>query len=213
MVTPDNHISQSHNCTITITPDNYISEMISQVGGFCALSGVFILTLPIPIVVNRFLKIDLTYIAMMPVISQPAWRWFWDANILIQNFFSFAMYYKNRLWRTEVSRNVFFLENWMKKSKKVAHKKRERTRQQASELKEMQKFLLIKVEHIFGPWCCHRSSSRWSTQTIPSNLFDNFSRFFLLVKVKQTNSSFVLFNIKIFWDFSFLRRWWDQAST
>ena len=25
-----------------------------QVGGFCALSGVFILTLPIPIVVNRF---------------------------------------------------------------------------------------------------------------------------------------------------------------
>ena len=27
----------------------------------------------------------------------------------------------------------------------VAHKKRERTRQQASELKEMQKFLLIKV--------------------------------------------------------------------
>ena len=28
---------------------------------------------------------------------------------------------------------------------KVAHKKRERTRQQASELKEMQKFLLIKV--------------------------------------------------------------------
>ena len=47
-----------------MTPDNYISEMISQVGGFCALSGVFILTLPIPIVVNRFLKIDLAYIAM-----------------------------------------------------------------------------------------------------------------------------------------------------
>ena len=45
---------------------------------------------------------------------------------------------------------VFFFENWMKKSKKVAHKKRERTRQQASELKEMQKFLLIKVEHFFN---------------------------------------------------------------
>ena len=42
-----------------------------QVGGFCALSGVFILTLPIPIVVN-----------------------------------SFAMYYKNRLWRTEVRKNL-----------------------------------------------------------------------------------------------------------
>ena len=63
------------------------------VGGFCALSGVFILTLPIPIVVN-----------------------------------SFAMYYKNRLWRTEVN-----------------HKKRERTRQQATELQEMQKFLLIRA--------------------------------------------------------------------
>ena len=47
--------------------EEIIKEKI-QVGGFCALSGVFILTLPIPIVVN-----------------------------------SFAMYYKNRLWRTEVS--------------------------------------------------------------------------------------------------------------
>lgn len=65
-------------------------------GGFCALSGVFILTLPIPIVVN-----------------------------------SFAMYYKNRLWRTEVNA-----------------KKRERTRQQAAEMKEMQKFLLIKVHNL-----------------------------------------------------------------
>ena len=44
------------------------------------------------------------------------------------------MYYKNRLWRTEVS-----------------HKKRERTRQQASELKEMQKFLLIKVTRLPSP--------------------------------------------------------------
>ena len=45
--------------------------------------------------------------------------------------FSFAMYYKNRLWRTEVNA-----------------KKRERTRQQAAEMKEMQKFLLIKVRFI-----------------------------------------------------------------
>ena len=40
----------------------------------------------------------------------------------------FAMYYKNRLLRTEVNT-----------------KKGERTRQQAAEMKEMQKFLLIKV--------------------------------------------------------------------
>eukprot|EP00090_Calanus_glacialis_P034773 TRINITY_DN5878_c0_g1_i2.p1 TRINITY_DN5878_c0_g1~~TRINITY_DN5878_c0_g1_i2.p1 ORF type:complete len:413 (+),score=103.17 TRINITY_DN5878_c0_g1_i2:287-1525(+) len=63
------------------------------IGGMCALSGIFILTLPIPIVVN-----------------------------------SFASYYKNRLWRTE-----------------VAHKKRERTRQQAKEKKEMQKMMLFKT--------------------------------------------------------------------
>ena len=31
------------------------NKFITKVGGFCALSGVFILTLPIPIVVNRFL--------------------------------------------------------------------------------------------------------------------------------------------------------------
>ena len=43
------------------------------IGGFCALSGVFILTLPIPIVVN-----------------------------------SFAQFYKNRLWRNEVT-NTFLI--------------------------------------------------------------------------------------------------------
>ena len=49
---------------------------------------------------------------------------------------SFAMYYKNRLWRTEVNA-----------------KKRERTRQQAAEMKEMQKFLLIKVSPIHSANC------------------------------------------------------------
>ena len=65
------------------------------IGGMCALSGIFILTLPIPIVVN-----------------------------------SFASYYKNRLWRTE-----------------VAHKIRERTREQAKEKKEMQKMMLFKARN------------------------------------------------------------------
>ena len=58
-----------------LNPKTFMGKII---GGFCALSGVVILTLPIPIVVN-----------------------------------SFASYYKNRMWRNE-----------------VAHKKRERTRQQ-----------------------------------------------------------------------------------
>ena len=103
MMTPDTHISQSHNCTITITPDNYISEMISQVGGFCALSGVFILTLPIPIVVNRFLKIDLTCIAITSLYQSTRMKMMLRRkNSDSKLIFSFAMYYKNRLWRTEV---------------------------------------------------------------------------------------------------------------
>ena len=51
----------------TQTPSSITGKAI---GGFCAIVGVFILTLPVPIVVN-----------------------------------SFASYYKNRLWRNEVSHN------------------------------------------------------------------------------------------------------------
>ena len=47
-------------------------------------------------------------------------------TILVVN--SFAMFYKNRLWRNEVE-----------------HKKRERTMQLAAELRQAQKFHLIKV--------------------------------------------------------------------
>ena len=68
------------------------------IGGMCALSGIFILTLPIPIVVN-----------------------------------SFASYYKNRMWRTE-----------------VAHKKRERIKDLAKEKKEMQKMMLFKVTNMIN---------------------------------------------------------------
>ena len=73
-----------------LNPKTLLGKVI---GGFCALSGVFILTLPIPIVVN-----------------------------------SFAVFYKNRLWRNEVE-----------------HKKRERTMQLAAELRAAQKFHLIQV--------------------------------------------------------------------
>ena len=51
------------------------------VGGFCALSGVFILTLPIPIVV--------TYVHVA-----------FPLHISLSR--SFASIYKNRLWRNEV---------------------------------------------------------------------------------------------------------------
>ena len=79
----------------TVGYDIYPKTMWGKlIGGFCALSGIFILTLPIPIVVN-----------------------------------SFAVFYKNRLWRTEV--NAL---------------KRERIRQHAMEQKEFQKLSLIRVK-------------------------------------------------------------------
>ena len=81
----------------TVGYDLYPKTMWGKmIGGFCALSGIFILTLPIPIVVN-----------------------------------SFVVFYKNRLWRTEV--NAL---------------KRERIRKHAREKKEMQKLSLLKVRYL-----------------------------------------------------------------
>jgi hypothetical protein len=81
----------------TVGYDLYPKTMWGKmIGGFCALSGIFILTLPIPIVVN-----------------------------------SFVVFYKNRLWRTEV--NAL---------------KRERIRKHAREKKEMQKLSLLKVRDL-----------------------------------------------------------------
>ena len=81
----------------TVGYDLYPKTMWGKmIGGFCALSGIFILTLPIPIDVN-----------------------------------SFEVFYKNRLWRTEV--NAL---------------KRERIRKHAREKKEMQKLSLLKVRYL-----------------------------------------------------------------
>ena len=76
-----------------LNPKTLLGKLI---GGCCALSGVFILTLPIPIVVN-----------------------------------SFAVFYKNRLWRNEVE-----------------HKKNLRIKQVANERRNAQKLFLIQV----GGW-------------------------------------------------------------
>ena len=65
-----------------LSPSTFPGKLI---GGLCALCGIFILTLPIPIVVNRQKN--------------------WFENIFffyLKYFYSFASYYKNRLWRNEV---------------------------------------------------------------------------------------------------------------
>ena len=85
------------------TPSPPYHQPGKVVGGFCALSGIFILTLPIPIVVN-----------------------------------SFAVFYKNRLWRNEVE-----------------HKKSLRIKQIATERRNAQKLFLIQVGgrwHLSRPW-------------------------------------------------------------
>ena len=64
-----------------LSPSTFPGKLI---GGLCALCGIFILTLPIPIVVNRQTKIEIKY------------------YFSIKYFLSFASYYKNRLWRNEV---------------------------------------------------------------------------------------------------------------
>lgn len=107
---------------------NFLGKLV---GGFCALSGVFILTLPIPIVVNRFFDRVENIIGFLSIDQLQARLYIILMLCSTIMAFSFAMYYKNRLWRTEVNA-----------------KKRERTRQQAAEMKEMQKFLLIKVRFI-----------------------------------------------------------------
>ena len=79
------------------------------IGGFCALSGVFILTLPIPIVVNSFapfyknrlwrneviiiIIINLIIITIVNIII---------FIIIILRSPLFAPFYKNGLWRNEV---------------------------------------------------------------------------------------------------------------
>ena len=94
-----------------LSPQTFLGKLI---GGFTALSGIFILTLPIPIVVN-----------------------------------SFASYYKNRLWRNEVSSSSNFrmlcsvLQSLF--PSQVAQKKRERAQALAAEATAMQKFFLVKA--------------------------------------------------------------------
>ena len=87
-----------------LNPKTLLGKLI---GGFCALSGVFILTLPIPIVVN-----------------------------------SFAQFYKNRLWRNEVTITAIIMIIILSQ---VEHKKKERIKQIAADRRTAQKFFLIQV--------------------------------------------------------------------
>ena len=85
-------------------------------GGLCAILGVFTLTLPIPIVVNRQV---LTHIIITNRSHSKTFR-------LI---FSFAGFYKNRLWRNE-----------------VAHKKRVRLEEKAAARQEEDEEIILTPE-------------------------------------------------------------------
>ena len=102
-------------------PFSILTHSGKLIGGFCALSGVFILTLPIPIVVN-----------------------------------SFAQFYKNRLWRNEVTIIMIMIIMIMVIMivmimitiiimSQVEHKKKERIKQIAADRRTAQKFFLIQV--------------------------------------------------------------------
>ena len=66
-------------------PDTAVGQLI---GALCALLGVFILALPVPIIVNRSLIIIIIIIIIIIVIV-----------IVIIIVHSFAENYKNRVWK------------------------------------------------------------------------------------------------------------------
>lgn len=93
-----------------LSPSTFPGKLI---GGLCALCGIFILTLPIPIVVN-----------------------------------SFASYYKNRLWRNEVSFKKRVLSIYLSRFE-VAYKKRERA-QKRKEMEVLMKDNLLNILTVPG---------------------------------------------------------------
>ena len=95
-----------------LSPSTFPGKLI---GGLCALCGIFILTLPIPIVVNRYDATCLCFLLLLLLVrsfiqtsessSHTSNRIFLFKllNSLKKTLLrSFASYYKNRLWRNEV---------------------------------------------------------------------------------------------------------------
>ena len=107
------------------------------------------------------------------------------------------------------------IKSWMKVKVvgQVAHKKRERTRQQASELKEMQKFLLIKANRPFfhKPRCHKHFTNIKKSENNSQTKRISQPNTFLIIKVSHTNVKSIPW--AYFEIFPSQRRWRHRAST
>ena len=89
-----------------MNPATFLGKFIC---GLCAITGIFILTLPIPIVVTRWVHTGRPH-SLLSIAITPLWL-------------SFASCYKNTLWRNEISMKKRMLSSYTAREHKLAEKR------------------------------------------------------------------------------------------
>ena len=87
-----------------MNPATFLGKFVC---GLCAITGIFILTLPIPIVVTRWVSALTTEIS----------------SLLTTLRLSFASCYKNRLWRNEISMKKRLISSYSTREHKLLEKR------------------------------------------------------------------------------------------